>query len=163
MGRRSRKRGLTGTIDAPADPPRPAPAARPVAPSDRRRPRREEAPPAPWAPFPLVELCILAGIVLMVVGAVEGGSRGHLILALGVALISLSALELSIREHFSGYRSHTSLLALACTVAIETLAFFVAGPAPIVMVAIAVVAFGTAWTLFREAFRRRAGGLSWRA
>jgi hypothetical protein len=134
-----------------------------VPPSARRRPRREEAPPAPWAPFPLVELCILAGIVLMVVGVISGGSRGHLIVAMGVALISLSALELSIREHFAGYRSHTSLLALACTVAVETLTYIIAGPAPIVMAAIAVVVFGTAWTLLREAFRRRAGGLSWRA
>src|SRR5260370_37450466 len=99
----------------------------------------------------------------MVVGAVTGGSRGALIIATGVVLVSLSALAVSIREHFAGYKSHTSLLALACTVAVETLTFFIAHPQPIVMAGVAVVAFGTAWTLLREAFRRRTGGLSWRA
>jgi hypothetical protein len=163
VGRRSRKRGLTPPADLPAERDGPPPAARPAPPSARRRPRREEAPPAPWAPFPLVELCILAGIVLMVVGVLTGGSRGPLIVGLGVALVSLSALEVAIREHFAGYRSHTGLLALATTVAIEALLFFVTGAAPIIMAAIAVLVFGVAWVLLRDAFRRRAGGMSWRA
>src|SRR3954466_16288192 len=107
MGRRSRKR--------PAPPPserREPPAAtavrRPPVPS--RRARLDEAPKAPWSPFPLVELCILGGLELMVVGFIHGGNRGGLIVVCGIALVAVASLELAIREHFAGYRSHSSLL-----------------------------------------------------
>src|ERR1700730_1544262 len=103
MGRRSRKRtGGTAARERARPPaervrgdagPR-APAARPAPPGapPRRRARIEEAPKAPWSPFPLVELCILIGLVLIVIGFVTHGSRGHVILALGLSLVSLSAL-----------------------------------------------------------------------
>src|SRR3954469_7961529 len=111
MGKRSRKR--------PAPPPaerreaQAAPAPRtPPAPMSRRA-RLEEAPKPPWYPFPLVELCILGGLVLMVVGFVKAGGRGGLFLICGIALVGVASLELAIREHFAGYRSHSSLLASA--------------------------------------------------
>src|SRR3954454_2768880 len=113
MGKRSRKRPV-----APGQPrreaPVPAPPPRPV-PSVSRRARLDEAPKAPWAPFPLVELCILGGLVLMVVGFVGG----RVLFAIcGVALVGVASLELAIREHFAGYRSHSSLLALASGVGV---------------------------------------------
>src|SRR4051812_21192929 len=114
MGRRSRKRS------APAPPERhqPPPAApRPPAGPMSRRARLDEAPKPPWAPFPLVELCILGGLVLMVVGFVKGGNRGGLLAVCGIGLVGVASLELAIREHLAGYRSHSSLLALAAGVA----------------------------------------------
>ena len=132
-------------------------------PSARRRARREEAPPAPWSPFPLVELCILVGIVLFILGLVRGGSRGHLVAGLGFSLIGLSTLEFTIREHFAGYRSHSSLLAGACTVVVAVVVILAAAPPVFVTLAVAAGVFVTAWSLLRTAFRRRSGGLGWRA
>ena len=75
-------------------------------------PPDSEAPPAPWGSFPLVELCVLAGIVMLILGFfVVGGSRGPILIAAGLALGSIGGLELSIREHFAGYNSHTAVLA----------------------------------------------------
>ena len=69
---------------------------------------RRDGPPAPWGSFPLAELTVLAGIVMLAVGIV-GDSRA----ALGVGLVlgALGGLEVSVREHIAGYRSHTTLLA----------------------------------------------------
>src|SRR3954467_11980533 len=135
MGRRSRKRGTHPAAPAapaaPAPPP-PPPAAAPsragraprsaaasphaAPPSLKSRP--EEAPKAPWSPFPLVELCILAALVLIVAGVVAHGHRRAVLLACGIGLACLAGLELSVREHFAGYRSHSALLAGAAAVAV---------------------------------------------
>ena len=77
--------------------------------SNRTKPAlKEEEPPAPWGSFPLVELSVLAGLILIVIGAI---TTNPVQLGIGLALGSLGGLELSIREHFAGYRSHTTLLA----------------------------------------------------
>src|SRR3954453_15097711 len=107
MGRRSRKRAETPVsplADAPAPP---APRRAPTAP--RLRARSEERPPAPWGDFPLGELTTFAGIVLMVIGFATSTFK---LMALGFSLVALAAVELTIREHFAGFRSHSSLLAL---------------------------------------------------
>src|SRR3954449_8487375 len=108
MGKRSRKRPVAPG-QARREAPVPAPPPRPV-PSVSRRARLDEAPKAPWSPFPLVELCILVGLALMVTGFVSGGNRGGLFVVCGVGLVGVASLELAIREHFAGYRSHSSLL-----------------------------------------------------
>ena len=51
-------------------------------------------------------------------------TRGTALLVTGLALGSLAGLELSIREHFAGYRSHTLLLAGAAGVATLALLFY---------------------------------------
>jgi hypothetical protein len=159
MGQRSRKRRAAApTPPAPAPPP---PARRPGTPVDRRA-RMGEAPKAPWSPFPLVELAILLGLVFIVLGFVTGGPRRGALLAGGVVLVSVAALELAIREHFSGYRSHSSLLAGACAVAVDVpLYLFTALPQELLLVT-AALAFGVAFPLLRAAFRRRSGGLGFR-
>ena len=68
----------------------------------------DELPPAPWGSFPLAELTILAGIVMLGVG-IFGGSPTAL--GVGVVLACLGGMEVAIREHLAGYRSHTTLLA----------------------------------------------------
>ena len=60
---------------------------------------RPERLAAPWSPFPLVELCVLVGIVCIVVGLITGE---HLVLAFGVVLGALGGLDTSAREHFGG-------------------------------------------------------------
>src|SRR3954454_13486675 len=100
MGRRSRKRPAPPPAERRELPVAPPPRTPPMAMS--RRARLEEAPKPPWYPFPLVELCILGGLVLMVVGFVKAGGRGGLFLICGIALVGVASLELAIREHFAG-------------------------------------------------------------
>ena len=159
MGKRSRKR--------PAPPPAerrepPAAAAPRTPPSMSRRARLEEAPKPPWHPFPLVELCILGGLVLMVVGFVHGGNRGGLFVVCGLALVGLASLELAIREHFAGYRSHSSLLALAGAVVTMGVLGIGLGVARLVAIVAGGVVFVAAFLVLRAAFRRRTGGMAFR-
>lgn len=119
-----------------------------------------ERPPAPWGSFPLSELCVLLAMVLGVAGIIIWGERGQVMVLAAMALGSLAGLELSIREHFAGYRSHSSLLAGAAAIPIATIAFITAGPA-IGLVAAAAV-FGTGVYGFRQLFKSRSGGLGFR-
>src|SRR5215218_1999301 len=100
-----------------------AEAVVPAKPSVRAARRRaanlDERPPAPWGDVPLVELVelvVLLGIVLLIAGFIVGGSNGTVMIAAGAVLCSIAGLELAIREHFGGYRSHTFLLAGAAGV-----------------------------------------------
>lgn len=127
----------------------------------RRRGEPEPAPPAPWGNFPLVELSVLLGIVMLVVGFFfASGSRGPILIATGLILGSIGGLELTIREHFAGYRSHTLLLA-GVPALIVLGALFYAGPDGLprgVRAAIAVAVFGFAAFLLTRAFAARSGG-----
>ena len=138
-------------------------AAAPATGGRARRPGRGERPPAPWGSFPLVELCVLLGIVLLIAGFVVGEKRGATMVLAGLVLGSLGGLELSIREHFAGYRSHSTLLAGTAAIASGTLVAVVAGQILLpVLIAVAIAVFGISFYLFRQVFRRRTGGLSFR-
>lgn len=119
----------------------------------------DERPPAPWGSAPLAELVILAGIVALGIG-VFGGSPTAI--GVGIALAGLGGLEVAIREHFAGYRSHTTLLAGAAFVLTTGLAFYAAGQILAVALAIGAVAFAIVFFLARRAFQRASGGLSFR-
>jgi hypothetical protein len=114
-------------------------------------------PRAPWHPFPLVELCVLAGIVLLVLGLISADTdRGKAMLVSGMLLGSLGGLDTALREHFSGFRSHVTILAGLPAVALAAALYFAKAPWPAV-VAGAVIAFGAAaWALSR-AYARHAG------
>jgi len=143
VGKRSRKQ--RGTETSAAAPPR-APAA--------RRPARPERPRAPWHPFPLVELSVLIGLVLLVWGLIRGGEDGAVMLVLGMALASLAGLETALREHFSGYRSHALLIASLPAVFVAGALFFARAPWVVIPLAAgAVLAAG--FVLLRRAFRTR--------
>ncbi len=135
-------------------------AARP-APTRAARPRGGERPDAPWGAFPLVELCVLLALVIGVAGFITGGRRGGIMLAAAAALGSLGGLEISIREHLAGYRSHTTLLAAAPGVLTMGVLFFAQVPRWM-MLAGGVFVFVTAYYLLRELFKRRSGGYGFR-
>jgi uncharacterized integral membrane protein len=124
------------------------------------RPRAEERPPAPWGSFPLAELTILAGIVLLAIGIF---GQSPTAIAVGVVLAGLGGLEVSVREHFAGYRSHTTLLAGLVFVLVTGLLFYAAGLILAVCLAAGAAAFLAAFLLFRRVFRKASGGLSFRA
>jgi hypothetical protein len=157
MGRRSRKRTAP-----PAELRRePVPERAPAAPLSRRA-RLDDAPKPPWHPFPLNELSILAGMILVVLGVLDVAGRRGVLLGCGFALISVAALELSIREHFAGYRSHSTLLGATCAI-VAVLPFFLFTGLPqeaLLAGGLAVFAGASLW--LRGVFRRRTGGMAFR-
>ena len=171
MGRRSRKRMTDDTTT--------------VAPSESTRAERDEARrvraqqaarerarrggdpddprlPAPWGPFPLTELVVLLAIGLLIAAFVVRGERGRTMLAAGLLLGSLGGLEVSIREHFAGYRSHTTMLAGAAFVLVTGLVFYVGNQILAAALGFGAVAFVVVFVLARRAFQRASGGLSYR-
>ena len=142
MSKHRRKRGRTRTT-APAVPPRPPrPTAEPP----------DERPQTPWHPFPLVELAIFVGLVLIVLGFLNKDSaRGRTLLAFGLALGALGGLDTSVREHFSGYRSHTMVLAAFPAVA-GAVILAVAGAPTILVPGVALLVFVAAFGALRRAW-----------
>ena len=177
MARRSRKRrsgagsapSAQGASRAERDAARRERAKREVseaaAPAARaRRTTVDDRPPPPWGSFPLTELVSLAGIVLMTWGFLSGpGGSGSSKIIAGLLVASIAGLELSVREHVTGFRSHTTLisavvgalviLALAFGAGLETLGFLVLA---------GMAAFAASFVALRELFKRRSGGFSFR-
>ena len=117
---------------------------------------------SPWGSFPLTEIVIFIGVVLLAVGFFIPPPQGFVMIAVGLGLASLAGLELSIREHFAAYRSHTLLLSAAIGVPIFGGLFIGTKLSPAVCIAAGLVAFGGAAWLFASAFRRRSGGALYR-
>jgi hypothetical protein len=155
MGRRSRKRGESTRAERDA-------ARRERAVSPRPRRSTSERPAAPWGSFPLSELVILLGLVLILWGAARG-SGGEEMLVAGLVIASLGGGELALREHLAGYRSHSSLLAgVAAFTAVSVVALGL-GPVKIwVLVILGVGVFAGTFYAMRELFKRRSGGLGFR-
>ena len=119
----------------------------------------DERPPAPWGKAPLAELVILAGIISLVIGVIGGSPTA---IALGVALVGLGGMEVAIREHLAGYRSHTTLLAGFAFVLTTGLVFYAAGTILAVALAAGAFAFAIVFYFARRAFQKASGGLSYK-
>ena len=143
MGKRSRKHRGT-EAPAPAEARAPAP----------RRTARAERPRAPWHPFPLVELSVLIGLVLLVWGLIRGGEDGAVMLVAGMALASLAGLETALREHFSGHASHALLIAAVPAVLAAGVIWFLDGPPAVVVIAGGAVLVA-GFAALRRSFRPR--------
>jgi hypothetical protein len=124
------------------------------------RPKADERPPAPWGSFPLAELTILAGLVLLGIGI---ATQNLTAIGVGAVLGALGGLEVSVREHFAGYRSHTTLLAGTAFVLVTGALFYLAGTILVVALAAGATAFIAAFVAARRAFKRASGGLSFKA
>lgn len=121
--------------------------------------KSDERPPAPWGNAPLAELAILAGIICLAIGIF--GSHETLI-GVGVGLAAVGGMEVAIREHFAGYRSHTTLLAGFVFVVVVGVLFYAVGMVLAYALPIGAVCFAVAFYLARRAFQRASGGLSFR-
>jgi hypothetical protein len=75
-----------------------------------------ERPTSPFGGLPVSEVAIFAGIVALVVGLITGGAAA---LVVGAIVCGLGVTEVTAREHFSGYRSHATLLAAVPAVVVE--------------------------------------------
>jgi hypothetical protein len=153
MGRRSRKRALSTRAERDAARREPSVA----------RPSASRRPSAPWGSFPLSELVILIGIVVIFWGLFSGGDQGNERVGGGLVLASLGGGELALREHLAGFRSHSALLAgVAAFVAVTAVAFGL-GPVKIwVLLIVGVAVFGGTVYAMRELFKRRSGGVPFR-
>ena len=141
---RRKRRRAQGTTAAPPRPPRPAPQPPP------------ERPQTPWHPFPLVELAIFLGLVLIVVGFLtKDSTRGRTMLAFGLVLGALGGLDTSVREHFAGYRSHSIVLAAFPAVAVAVI-LAVAGAPTLVIPGAALIVFVAAFGALRRVWDRAA-------
>jgi hypothetical protein len=160
--RRKRRRRVDGASAPTAAPdPQtqdPAPAAEPA--SSARR--TDGPPPAPWGSFPLSELVVVVAIGFLVAGFFVSPPRGAVMIGAGLVLGSLAGLELAVREHFAGYRSHTLLLAGAIGVAVVAALYFLEAVVVGVALLAGIAAFGAFGWLFASVFRRRSGGALFR-
>lgn len=103
---------------------------------------------------------MLAGIVALVVGVV---SKSPTTIGIGVVLAALGGLEVSAREHFAGYRSHTTLLAGTAFVVVTGALFYLAGLVLAICLAAGAASFALSFYLLRRAFQKASGGLSFKA
>lgn len=127
--------------------------------AERKR-TADERPPAPWGSFPLAELTVFAGIVSLLAGIV---TQSPTAIGVGVVLAALGGLEVSLREHLAGYRSHTTLLAGVVFVLVTGGLFYLGGLVLAPCLAAGVVAFAASFYFFRRVFQRASGGLSFKA
>jgi hypothetical protein len=74
-----------------------------------------ERPPSPFGGLPVSEIAIFAGLAAVVVFLVRGGTAT---LVVGLVVCAAGVIEVTAREHLSGYRSHTTLLAAIPSVAV---------------------------------------------
>ena len=103
---------------------------------------------------------MLAGIVALVAGFVAASPTA---IGLGVVLAGLGGLEVSVREHFAGYRSHTTLLAGTVFVLMTGTLYYLAGTILLIALIAGAAAFAASLYALRRAFQRASGGLSFRA
>ena len=110
-----------------------------------------ERPPSPFGGLPVAEIAIFVGAVALVVGVIRHDGAA---LIGGVVICLLGVLEVTTREHFSGYRSHTVLLAAIPAVAVEFLIALTVGPPAIRALLLAPVAavFATCAWFLRKRF-----------
>jgi hypothetical protein len=160
VGRRSRKRAGSPAPSTAPDEGNAAPAAEP-SPARKRHDRRGERPQAPWGSFPLSEIVVLAAIVFLVASFIIGGRGGMIALIAGLVLGSLAGLELALRDHLAGYRSHSTVLGGAAAI-LAGLPVFFAGAPRWVVILVAVAVFAVAFSAARELFKRRTGGIGFR-
>ncbi len=113
--------------------------------------REGERPEGPFGGLPISELAILAGRVAAVVGFLGGGGPA---LVVGLIVCALGVVEVTAREHFSGYRSQAVLLAAIPAIAVEVMIVVLFGePRQRALLLVAVVpVFGVLFWLRRRRF-----------
>jgi hypothetical protein len=110
-----------------------------------------ERPRGLFGGVPVSEVAILAGIVAAAVGFF---GRATLPLVAGLIICGLGVMEVVGREHFSGFRSHTAMLAAIPAVGVEAAVAVLAGHSPGrgPLLAIVVPVFGAFFWFFRRRF-----------
>jgi hypothetical protein len=126
-----------------------------------------ERPQAPWHPLPLSELLILVGMIGAVVAFLRGVEGSVALLGASIGAVAIGTLDVALREHLTGFRAHTLMLAVIPAVVFHTAVVLIvpafAGTAPRwlniallpVDVAIVVVCFKLLRARYVDARRER--------
>ncbi len=111
-----------------------------------------ERPAGIFGGVPVSEFAIFAGLVALVVGLLNHGGPA---LEVGIIVMALGVTEVTAREHFSGYRSHATLLAFMPAVIVEAAYALVVGVPQqrILLLVPAVPIFALCYWLLRRHFR----------
>jgi hypothetical protein len=120
--------------------------------SDRTLGTVGERPAGIFGGVPVSEVAIFAGLILLVVGMIKHGGAA---LEVGIIVMALGVTEVTAREHFSGFRSHATLLALMPAVIVEAAYALVVGVPEqrILLVVPAIPIFALCYWLLRRHFR----------
>jgi hypothetical protein len=142
-----RREQRSGRLPAPATPATAQRRARNPVGTDGERPE------GPFGGLPISEIAIFAGAVGLIVGLIQHGGPA---LIAGIVVCALGVFEITGREHFSGYRSHTILLAALPAVAAEVAFVAIFGePSPrLLLVAVIVPVYAVLFWPLRNAFTR---------
>ena len=115
-----------------------------------------ERPQSLWHPLPLSELLILVGAIGTIVGLSRGISNGGAPLFAGLAAVAIGTVEVTLREHLSGYRSHAIILAALPVIVLDTLLVLLVAPfgtgLKLAMFALDVVLFAVVYRMLRARF-----------
>jgi len=111
-----------------------------------------ERPPGIFGGVPVSEFAIFAGLVALVIGMIDHGGPA---LEVGIIVMALGVTEVTAREHLSGFRSHTALLALMPAVIVEAFYALVVGTPSqrILLLVPAIPVFALCYWLLRRHFR----------
>ncbi len=111
--------------------------------------RRGERPQAPWHPLPLSEILILIGAIATVL-ALSPHPQKTTLLVVGLVAVGIGTFEVTWREHSSGFRSHTILLALVPVLVFHSLVIAIASAFtnPTVLFSIVLLPFDFALFVF---------------
>jgi len=108
-----------------------------------------ERPRAPWHPLPLSELLILIGAIGTAVGLARGEAGLTLMIA-GVVAVLIGTVEVTLREHLSGYRSQTLILTLVPAIGLYTGIVLITRPPAAVSLGLLVLDAALAIVLFKR-------------
>ena len=116
-----------------------------------------ERPRAPWHPVPVSELLILVGAIGAAIG--YGAAENPALTFVGLAAVVIGTVEFTLREHRSGYRSHTIVLAMLSVavfhsgVALSVAAFtHVPRALTVVLIALDIAVFAVLFKFLRARF-----------
>jgi Flp pilus assembly protein TadB len=129
-----------------------AQASREIRRGDRQLGREGQRPESPFGGLPISEIAILVGGIGLVIAFIQGGGP---VLIVAIIVCALGVMEITGREHFSGYRSHTLLLAAVPAVALESVVVGIWGePNPrVLLLAVVVPVFAVLFWVLRRKFR----------
>jgi uncharacterized membrane protein (UPF0136 family) len=113
--------------------------------------REGERPESPFGGLPISEVAIFVGLIGGVIGYLQSSTPA---LVVSLVVCGLGVYEITAREHFSGYRSHTVLLAALPAVALEValVAIFGDPNQRILLLAVVVPVFAFLFWVFRRKF-----------
>lgn len=111
-----------------------------------------ERPVGLFGGVPVSEFAIFAGLVALVIGTLDHGGAA---LEVGIIVMALGATEVAAREHLSGFRSHTTLLAFMPAVVVEAAYALIVGvPRQRILLLVPVIPiFALCYWLLRRHFR----------